>query len=123
MRNSKKRNKIIEVFENGDLLTAKEVYERLPDLDKATIYRNLSFLTSEGFLREVNIRKGVSSYELNKDNDFHQHFICRNCEKIIPVDVNPNKIKKILPKEIEFEEFELNLKGRCADCKSLFFIF
>ncbi len=117
MRNSKKRNQIIEVFKNGDLLTANEVCEKLKDLDRATVYRNLSLLTSEGVLREVNIKKGVSSYELNKENDFHQHFICNNCEKILPVDISIQDIKKILPKNVEFEEFELNLKGKCTDCK------
>lgn len=117
MRNSKKRNQLIEVFKNGDLLTANEVYEKVKGLDRATVYRNLSLLTSEGILREVNIKKGISSYELNKENDFHQHFICDNCEKVIPVDVNPTELKSILPVGVEFEEFELNLKGKCTDCK------
>lgn len=117
MRNSKKRNQIIEIFKNGDLLTANEVFEKVKDLDRATVYRNLSLLTSEGILREVNIIKGTSSYEINKENDYHQHFICYNCEKVLPVNVNLIELKKILPKEVEFEEFELNLKGKCKECK------
>lgn len=117
MRNSKKRNKIISFFSKGDLLTAAEVSRRLKDVDRATVYRNLALLTSEGILREVNLKKGISSYEINKEGDHHQHFICDNCEKVIPVDVDINVISKIVPAGVELDDFELNLKGKCTDCK------
>ena len=117
MRNSKKRNQIINFFRSGDLLTASEVTKKLPDIDRATIYRNLALLTSEGVLREVNLKKGISSYELNHEGDYHQHFICENCEKVIPVDVDIREISKIVPAGVELENFELNLKGKCEECK------
>lgn len=117
MRNSKKRNQILEVFKSGHLLTANEVYEKVNFLDRSTVYRNLSLLTKEGILREVHIKKGISSYELSKEGDFHQHFMCDKCERISPIDIDPSKLKNILPQEVEFEEFELNLKGTCKSCK------
>lgn len=116
MRNSTKRQKILKVFKNGDLLTANEVCGKLPSIDRATIYRNLTFFVSENILRKVNVKKGISSFEINKENDYHQHFICKHCEKIIPVDINLKDIKKILPKSLKFDEFELNLKGSCKQC-------
>lgn len=115
MNHSLKRDKIIKVFENGALLTANEICGLLPEIDRATIYRNLKTLHSTGILREVSIKKGILSYELNIDS--HQHFVCERCEKIIPVDIEMQDLKKILPKGIEFEEFELNLKGKCIECK------
>lgn len=117
MKHSKKRQEIISIFEKGDLFTATEVCEKLPEIDRATIYRNLSMLSHKGILREVNVKKGISSFELNRLGDYHQHFICEDCEKITPVDVDIEKIKSILPKGIEFQDFELNLKGVCPECK------
>jgi Fur family ferric uptake transcriptional regulator len=116
MKNSKKREKILEIFKNRDLLTANEVCEKLPEIDRATIYRNLSFFADQGILREVNVKKGISSYELNLENDFHQHFICKVCESISAVEINIKELKKILPKDLNFEQFELNLKGKCKNC-------
>jgi Fur family transcriptional regulator, ferric uptake regulator len=117
LRNSKKRELILSVFTNGDLLDANEVCQKLPQVDRATIYRNLSLFVEQGTLREVNIKKGITHYELNREGDVHQHFVCDNCEKVILVDVDIEEIKKILPKDIEFKNFELNLKGQCENCK------
>lgn len=116
MRNSKKRDKIIEIFKSGALLTSTEVIEKLPEIDRATVYRNLALLTSEGILREVNVKKGISSYELNREGDFHQHFICENCEKILPIEINLKSIIKSIPAGLKLNNFELNLKGRCSEC-------
>ncbi len=117
MKHSTKRDLILKLFKDRSLLTANDVINKLPQIDKVTIYRNLTLLTSLGILREVNIKKGISSFELNIEGDYHQHFICKNCEKVIPVDVDIKKLKKILPKEISFSNIELNLSGKCRDCK------
>lgn len=117
MKHSEKREKILEIFRSGDLLTANEVCEKVPEVDRATIYRNLKLFVEQGILREVNINKGISSYEIKVQNDNHQHFICENCEKVIPIDIDPKVIEKVIPEGIEVEDFELNLKGRCGECK------
>lgn len=117
MRSSKKRNKIYELFITGDLLTANEVCQRLPEIDRATIYRNLSLLSTEGLIREVNVRKGIASYELSKQGDHHQHLLCNRCQKVVAVDIDLQKLQSIVPKDLDFDEFELNLKGKCSDCK------
>lgn len=115
MNKSKKRDKIVKIFEKGDLLTAQEIVDKLSDIDRATIYRNLTKLTEAGILREVHVKKGVSSYEIAKPHDYHQHLICTNCEKVIPIDISPSDVKKLIP-GVEFDEFELNLRGKCPNC-------
>ena len=115
MKNSKKRDQILKLFEKGELLTANEVCDKLNTIDRATIYRNINLFVELGILREVNVKKGISSYELNTDH--HQHFICTDCEKIIPVEVDDRVIKEFLPVGVEVSDFELNLKGKCTDCK------
>lgn len=117
MKHSQKRDKILEVFKDRDLLTANEICSKLPSIDRATIYRNLDLFTREGILRKVNVKEAITSYELAVEGDIHQHFVCTNCEKVIPVDVDMDKIKEALNTKINFNEIELNLKGECEDCK------
>ena len=117
MKNSEKREKILNIFNDGSLLTAHEVCLKLNDIDRATVYRNLNLFVSEGILREVNIKKGTSSYELNIQGDNHQHFVCTNCDKVIPVEVNQYLLNTLIPTDIKVENFELNLKGKCNECK------
>ncbi|MEP7103135.1 MAG: transcriptional repressor [Candidatus Dojkabacteria bacterium] len=116
MKNSKKRDRILKLFSNGFLLTASQVCGLIPDIDRATIYRNLSLFVEQGILREVNVKKGVMSYELSKIGDHHQHFICNNCEKVVHVEVDDKFLKQVIPNGASLENFELNLKGKCEDC-------
>jgi Fur family ferric uptake transcriptional regulator len=114
--NSKKREKIAQLFQDGSLLTAKVICNMLPEIDKATIYRALNALVEQGDLREVHLNKEYSHYELTHEGDNHQHFICTNCDKILPIDVDSSVIKKLLPKNVRAQDFELNVKGTCTDC-------
>jgi len=116
LRHSKKRDLVLKVFQNGDLLDANEVCQQVSQVDRATIYRNLALFVEQGILREVNIKKGITHYELNKEGDHHQHFVCDDCNKVIPVDVDPNLIKSVIPAGVEVNDFELNLKGKCEEC-------
>ena len=116
MKYTKKREQIIEIFKTGGLLTANEVCERLPKIDRATIYRNLDLLSKNGVLRKINIKEGVLSYELNKEGDHHQHFICTNCEKVIPIDVDVNLVNKKKFKQFKMDTLEVNFKGTCDKC-------
>ena len=117
LRHSKKRDLVLKVFQNGDLLDANEVCAKVSQVDRATIYRNLTLFVEQGILREVNIKKGITHYELNNEGDHHQHFVCEDCDKVIPVDVDPNLIKSLVPEGVELKDFELNLKGKCEECK------
>lgn len=117
MKNSQKREKILKIFQSKDLLTANEVCELLPEIDRATIYRNINLFVEKGILREVNIRKGITSYEIKDEKDLHQHFICEDCDKVIPIDIKPELIKTMIPENVEVEDFELNFKGKCQNCK------
>jgi len=115
--NTKQREGILELFKDGSLLTAKAISTTLSNVDRTTVYRTLNALVKQGTLREVHLYKEYSHYELIHQGDNHQHFICNNCDKVLPINVNPKELKSILPKGVEFEEFELSLKGKCIDCK------
>jgi Fur family ferric uptake transcriptional regulator len=114
---SKKREKIMQLLQDGSLLTAKAICIRLPDIDRTTVYRALNALVEQGDLREIHLHKEYSQYELAHNGDTHQHFVCTNCEKILPINVDASVISKLLPKNFKAENFELNVKGTCNDCE------
>lgn len=115
-RKSLKREKILAVFSNADLLSADEVYAKLRDIDRATVYRNINYFVKQGLLREVSVKKGIVLYEIMKDD--HQHFMCSNCSKIIPVDIDRTALLTIIPNNNQFriDDYEVNIKGKCRDC-------
>ena len=116
IRNTKQRQDILKIFQDGSLLTASEISTVLPTLNRATVYRTINRLVKDGVLREVSIHKGVMSYELRDAEDHHQHFICQDCHTVLPIEVDEDKLSRLLPKHIHFSEIELNLKGQCDDC-------
>ena len=57
-----------------------EISLQLPRISKKTVYNNLSFLSRQGFIREIEV-KGVQRFEpVNGSN--HHHLICKKCGKI-----------------------------------------
>jgi len=89
------------------------VKERLPRISKKTVYSNLTFLCSNGFIKELNI-KGVRRYEPNLTP--HAHAICKICGKIIDLDfVDFLENPKI--RDFELESASLTYYGVCKKCR------
>lgn len=100
-KHSKKRDWILKIFENSDLLDANEVCKKLQNIDRATVYRNSTLFVEQKILRQVNIKKNVAPYELNQEGDYHQHFICVGCDKVIAVGEDPQLIRSFTPAGVE----------------------
>lgn len=115
-RKSKKRDLILEVLKEGGLKTALEVTQSIPEIDPATIYRNLNKFVEKGIVREIKINRGISSYEFITEDE-HQHFICNNCDKVYHVDIDKSDLQKLVKSEtLKAQEFELNIRGKCSNC-------
>ena len=84
--NIKYTNQRVEILnflkQNKNHPTVDEIYEvvkkKLTRISKATVYKNLKFLTEQDIIREVNI-KGVSRFEYHLEP--HHHIICQKCSK------------------------------------------
>lgn len=113
-RFSPKRQQVLDIFENGGVYTAQEIAELLPEIDQATVYRNLKHLVEKGFIKQLTLENGVASYEAAYED--HQHAICEECGKVYHVHVDSEKLKELIP-EIDFEvkEVELIIKGHCKN--------
>lgn len=108
---------ILDLFKNAHLLNANDIVQKMKSqMDRATVYRNLSKMVIEGLLKELNIEKGIISYELSSSD--HQHFICKNCDKVIPVEIDTEKLNKLVESDqFQPQDIELNISGICSTCK------
>ena len=123
-KNSKKRVAILEALEAvKEHPTAEMLYNalkpKIPELSLGTVYRNLSVLAQEGMLVSVAHVDGQERYDARTDP--HAHFVCKNCNRVIDVDV-PDLIKPMCAQVSAdigciTEAYTLSFSGFCKDCK------
>ena len=87
--------------------------------DRTTVYRELAFLTSGGFLREVRLIGAPSLYESAAEH--RHHLICRNCHRVRTI-VMDNHLETEEQEIMAKEDFEvtghsLEFYGLCARCR------
>ena len=93
-------------------LSAKSIHERLPEIDKVTIYRNLDRFVSEGVVKALNFGGTETLYEYQ--NHPHHHAVCTDCDKVIHFTAEDEKIKKLLGlTNFKVTELEVTVRGIC----------
>jgi Fe2+ or Zn2+ uptake regulation protein len=104
-------------------LTPLDVYESasqsMPGITEATIYRTLSFLTSQGLLLAAHIGNGQLAYEIAHHD--HHHLICRSCGAAS--EVSHDLLKPLYSRLGEQTGFKVDRMhvtffGLCPDCLS-----
>ncbi len=123
-RITKIRRVILELFsqENRPLsavwLTSK-LKEMFPSVNKTTIYRELNFLESKGFISRTLIGEKASHYELCDFNHKH-HLICLDCKEIISIEQCPLPYHKAIElstqNNFKIEYHSLEFFGHCKTC-------
>ena len=88
--------------DQGAHFTADELFAKAQALDnkasRATLYRTLTLLVDSGLLHEIDLGKGVTSYDPNFiDSPDHNHLICMDCAEVI-----------------EFEDQHISVLGDCV---------
>lgn len=81
-RNTIQKQLVIDaVSRMADHPTAEQVYMEVvrthPTVSKATVYRNLSGLSADGFLRRIQMPGGADRFDHRLTA--HQHILCRQC--------------------------------------------
>lgn len=113
--NTKYREEILTLFGHNHLLTANDIKNSLPEIDRVTVYRTLKRLTESGIIKEVKHSTKYASYELNTN---HQHFLCNKCHQVFPVEVNQKKLTSAIQTPAgEIQHIHLDLSGICIACK------
>ncbi|MDL2300171.1 transcriptional repressor [Clostridiaceae bacterium OttesenSCG-928-D20] len=88
-RKSAKREAVYKILANTDKHPrAEDIFQQarqeIPDISRATVYRNLSEFVSEGRAQSVGNVQGHDRYDGNAKP--HPHFICEACNAVIDLD-------------------------------------
>ena len=92
------------------------VNAKYPMTSRATVYNTLNWLKEAGMVREV-FEGGHVRFDPNTGS--HHHFVCRVCGRIDDVDFDlVGAVEcRTLPAEHEIEQYEVTLRGVCAECQ------
>jgi Fur family peroxide stress response transcriptional regulator len=95
----------------------RAVNEKFPMTSRATVYNTLNWLKGKGMVREV-YEGGSIRFDPNTSD--HHHFVCRKCGKVEDVEnemIGCYQLEPVLGNRT-VENFEIILRGICADCQS-----
>lgn len=73
------------------MFQATDLIERLPDIDRVTIYRTIDVLSSLDIIHPTLVRNGAQYYEVHVPDGHHHHAMCERCtaQQCIDCDVTP----------------------------------
>lgn len=122
-RVTKNRKAILATLKNDNCLMSKKdivrhLHKKKYFPDRTTIYRELTFLTKNGFVLKNNI-SGVDYYEM--PDAHHHHLVCLDCKCVERVDMQNhlNRHEKIIEKHHRFRivSHTLEFFGYCKNCQ------
>jgi len=70
----------------------KNVKKEVPNISLGTIYRNLDYLHSHGYVLEISSKDKKSHYDAHTHG--HDHFICESCNTILDLKSKGSKKSK-----------------------------
>ena len=113
------RIKILEYLDkNSTHPTVDKIYaalfKKVPTLSKTTVYNTLDVLRKHGLVDVLTITGSEVRYEYIHRP--HHHFYCRECKKIIDIDVNCVYQDMEYIKGHKVEQIHGYFKGVCMDC-------
>jgi len=119
------RQAVVDVLLSEDgVLTPEQILEKAASgctsLGLATVYRTLSLLSEEGFIRRIHLENGCHGYA-RTDLDHGHHLVCRSCNHVIEFEGLHKMETFIRSVEAEtgyiIEEHMLELVGLCPECR------
>lgn len=118
LRCTRVRLDVLDVLTDGGApVSHRDVAERVPSADQATVFRNLVALVEAGLVRRVDVGDRVWRYERAvAEAHGHAHFTCVSCGDVTCLD----DVRVIGPGgrlPVALEEAEVQLRGVCASCR------
>lgn len=110
------------ICELGGHVTPEAIYDqvqnRLPGVNRATVYRNLDFLCEMRLVVAAHIGRSMV-YEI-ASTEPHHHLICQQCNAVLPLSDEPvrgffGQVRKAHDFAVDMNH--LTLFGLCADCQ------
>lgn len=98
--------------------TVEDVYKALKEkystMSQATVYSTLELLKGAGEIQELSIRRSKACYDRNPK--MHHHFFCRQCERIVDIDIECPVSKQGWFDGNRVEEVQAYIYGTCVNC-------
>ena len=127
LRNTRTRRLIAEhlavIAASGADFTVENLWQELRDVDpqlgRATVYRAVEVLMSQGLFHYLPFADGSYRYRLC-GGSHHHHVICTQCQRVAEVSVClPPELFATIAVSTDFaiEGHSLELFGRCANCR------
>ena len=88
------------------------------NVDKSTLYRNLSVFEEVGLIHGINDHTGVTKYALGalpSTGHEHAHFVCDYCETVYCVKGTTHHQLDV-PKGFKAKNVQTIIRGTCANC-------
>jgi Fur family peroxide stress response transcriptional regulator len=111
------------LVESRDHPSPELVYERvsreIPEISRATVYKNIHTFLDAGLLREVSELHQTNRLDANLER--HHHLICTRCRKV--VDFQDEQLDGIQasmaePDGFQVTEYRVEARGLCPACRS-----
>ena len=87
-------------------------------IDKSTLYRNLTSFERVGIIHRINDHSGIAKYafgEAQGHGNEHAHFVCEYCETVYCMEgLAPLQLE--VPKGFKTKQVQTIVKGICAKC-------
>ena len=118
-RHTKQRAAIQRVIEEAQRpLLPQEILQAsqtaVPQLNLATVYRNLNALIDEGFVSAVHLPNQATRFE--RCGHHHHHFVCETCEQVFDIHECNDVFNRMVPQGFQVQRHELTLYGHCPRC-------
>lgn len=110
------------LVESRDHPSPELVYERvsreIPEISRATVYKNINTFIDAGLLREVSELHQTNRLDANLER--HHHLICTRCQKV--VDYHDDSLDRIRatqaePDGFQVTEYRVEARGLCPACR------
>jgi len=102
--------------------TADVIYEAIravhPSISKATVYRNLHQLASQGKIRQISVPNGADHFDFNMKN--HYHVCCMRCGALQDVYMRSTENLLNLVEDSSgaiIQKYDILFEGTCSDCQ------
>lgn len=118
-RNTYQKNVIMDFIKNSKSHpTAEEIYNEvtkiIPNISKATVYRNLSLMADNGIIKRLEISGSRDRYDYY---DKHYHGKCIVCGDIVDINMSYDEsLDKKLESKYQVIDHEITFKIICDKC-------
>ncbi len=90
------------------------LYKKVPTLSRTTVYNTLDVFNKNGLVHVLTITGSELRYDICTEP--HHHFLCKECGRIIDMNIKCPYLEKAKNGEHKIEEIHGYFIGVCKDC-------